>query len=106
MARRLAPAVGGRLVTYVGYGHSWLLNGSANICMQDVVSSYLIEGVLPAPGPAAPPQVVSEAATLIHDVHCHLLHERPMIVGESGRCEEGRVQPLGAKSNSWKRTPG
>jgi pimeloyl-ACP methyl ester carboxylesterase len=50
VARRLAPAVGGRLVTYVGYGHSWLLNGSANICMQDVVSSYLIDGVLPAPG--------------------------------------------------------
>jgi hypothetical protein len=50
VARRLAPAVGGRLVTYVGYGHSWLLNGSANICMQDVVSSYLIDSVLPAPG--------------------------------------------------------
>ena len=50
VARRLAPAVGGRLVTYVGYGHSWLLNGSANICMQEVVSSYLIDGTLPAPG--------------------------------------------------------
>jgi pimeloyl-ACP methyl ester carboxylesterase len=50
VARRLAPATGGRLVTYVGYGHSWLLNGSANVCMQDVVSTYLIEGVLPAPG--------------------------------------------------------
>jgi hypothetical protein len=47
VARRLAPTVGGRLVTYVGYGHSWLLNGSANVCMQDVVSSYLINGVLP-----------------------------------------------------------
>lgn len=50
VARRLAPAVGGRLVTYVGYGHSWLLNGSANICMQDVVSTYFIDGVLPARG--------------------------------------------------------
>jgi pimeloyl-ACP methyl ester carboxylesterase len=50
VARRLAAAVGGRLVTYAGYGHSWLLNGSANICMRDVVSSYLIDGVLPAPG--------------------------------------------------------
>jgi pimeloyl-ACP methyl ester carboxylesterase len=50
VARLLAPAVGGRLVTYVGYGHSWLLNGSANVCMQDVVSSYLIDGVLPATG--------------------------------------------------------
>jgi pimeloyl-ACP methyl ester carboxylesterase len=47
VARRLAPTVGGRLVTYVGYGHSWLLNGSANVCMQDVVSTYLINGVLP-----------------------------------------------------------
>jgi pimeloyl-ACP methyl ester carboxylesterase len=50
VARRLAPAVGGRLVTYVGYGHSWLLNGSANVCMQDVVSSYLIDETLPAQG--------------------------------------------------------
>jgi pimeloyl-ACP methyl ester carboxylesterase len=50
VARQLAPAVGGRLVTYVGYGHSWLLNGSANVCMQGVVSSYLIDGALPAPG--------------------------------------------------------
>jgi pimeloyl-ACP methyl ester carboxylesterase len=49
-AQRLAPAVGGRLVTYVGYGHSWLLNGSANVCMQDVVSDYLIDAVLPARG--------------------------------------------------------
>ena len=50
VARQLAPAVGGRLVTYVGYGHSWLLNGSANVCMQDVVTDYLIRGVLPARG--------------------------------------------------------
>jgi pimeloyl-ACP methyl ester carboxylesterase len=48
-ARRLAATVGGRLVTYVGYGHSWLLNGSANVCMQDVVSTYLIRNSLPAP---------------------------------------------------------
>ncbi len=50
VARQLAPAIGGRLVTYVGYGHSWLLNGSANTCMQEVVSQYLIQDVLPAPG--------------------------------------------------------
>ena len=50
VAQRLAPAVGGRLVTYVGYGHSWLLNGSANVCMQAVVSAYLIDAVLPAHG--------------------------------------------------------
>jgi hypothetical protein len=48
-AHLLAAAVGGRLVTYVGYGHSWLLNGSSNPCMQEVVSSYLVRGVLPAP---------------------------------------------------------
>jgi pimeloyl-ACP methyl ester carboxylesterase len=50
VAQRLAPAIGGRLVTYVGYGHSWLLNGSANACMQTVVSSYFIDEALPAPG--------------------------------------------------------
>ena len=49
-AQRLAPAIGGRLVTYGGYGHSWLLNGSANVCMQEVVSNYLIDAVLPARG--------------------------------------------------------
>lgn len=49
-ARRLASTVGGRLVTYVGYGHTWLLNGSANTCMQGVIESYLVDGVLPATG--------------------------------------------------------
>jgi hypothetical protein len=49
-ARRLASDIGGRLVTYVGYGHTWLLNGSADACMQGVVSSYLVDGTLPAPG--------------------------------------------------------
>ena len=49
-AQLLAPAVGGRLVTYVGYGHSWLLNGHANTCMQSVVSDYFIRGVLPIAG--------------------------------------------------------
>ena len=50
VARRLAPAIGGRLVTFVGYGHSWLLNGSTNTCMQDVVSRYFVADVLPASG--------------------------------------------------------
>ena len=50
VARRLAPAIGGRLVTFVGYGHTWLLNGSANVCMQDVVSRYFVDDVLPASG--------------------------------------------------------
>ncbi len=50
VAQKLAPAIGGRLVTYVGYGHSWLLNGSADVCMQVVVSNYFLRGALPAPG--------------------------------------------------------
>ena len=45
----LARAVGGRLVTYIGFGHSWLLNGSSNTCMQRVVSDYFIRGMLPTP---------------------------------------------------------
>jgi hypothetical protein len=49
-ARLLTAAVGGRLVTYVGYGHSWLLNGSASTCMQAVVSSYFVSHVLPPEG--------------------------------------------------------
>jgi pimeloyl-ACP methyl ester carboxylesterase len=49
-ARRLASDIGGRLVTYVGYGHTWLLNGSSDACMQAVVGSYLSDGTLPAPG--------------------------------------------------------
>ncbi len=49
-ARRLASDIAGRLVTYVGSGHTWLLNGSANPCMQSVVGAYLVDDVLPAPG--------------------------------------------------------
>jgi pimeloyl-ACP methyl ester carboxylesterase len=48
-AHLLAQAIGGREVTYVGYGHSWILNGSSNICMQHVVSNYFIQGELPPP---------------------------------------------------------
>ena len=50
VAPQLAAATGGRLVTYVGYGHTWLLNGSTNACMQNVVTSYLVDGVVPAKG--------------------------------------------------------
>lgn len=46
-AHLLAAAIGGRVVTSVGYGHSWLLNGSSSVCMQQVVSSYFIQGALP-----------------------------------------------------------
>ena len=50
VAPQLASAVGGRLVTYVGYGHTWLLNGSTNPCMDNVVTSYFVDGVVPAEG--------------------------------------------------------
>ena len=50
VAPQLAAAVGGRLVTYVGYGHTWLLNGSANACMENVVTSYFVHGIVPAKG--------------------------------------------------------
>jgi pimeloyl-ACP methyl ester carboxylesterase len=49
-ARDLTSAIGGRLVTYVGYGHSWLLNGSMNVCMQKVVGDYFANGTLPTRG--------------------------------------------------------
>ncbi len=49
-ARQLTSTIGGRLVTYVGYGHTWLLNGSSNACMQQVVSRYLVSRVLPPRG--------------------------------------------------------
>ncbi len=49
-ARQLASAIGGRLVTYVGYGHSWLLNGSTSVCMQHVVTAYVVGGSLPRRG--------------------------------------------------------
>jgi pimeloyl-ACP methyl ester carboxylesterase len=48
-ARFLAMTVGGRVATYVGQGHSWLLNGSSNLCMQSVVTNYFVHGVLPVP---------------------------------------------------------
>jgi pimeloyl-ACP methyl ester carboxylesterase len=49
-ARRLTATIGGRLVTYVGYGHTWLLNGSTNACMQRVVSRYLLRRAVPSRG--------------------------------------------------------
>jgi pimeloyl-ACP methyl ester carboxylesterase len=48
VAPQLAAVTGGRLVTYVGYGHTWLLNGSTNSCMANVVTSYIIDRVVPA----------------------------------------------------------
>ena len=49
-ARLLASAIRGRLVTYIAYSHSWLLNGNTDACMQAVVGSYLAAGTLPAAG--------------------------------------------------------
>jgi pimeloyl-ACP methyl ester carboxylesterase len=49
-ARALTSAIGGRLVTFVFDGHSWLLNGSTNACMQKVVGNYLVRDALPARG--------------------------------------------------------
>jgi pimeloyl-ACP methyl ester carboxylesterase len=49
-ARALTSTIGGRLVTYVAFGHSWLLNGGANACMQTVVGDYFVSGALPARG--------------------------------------------------------
>ena len=50
VAPQLAAVTGGRLVTYVGYGHTWLLNGSTNPCMANVVTSYIVDRVVPARG--------------------------------------------------------
>ncbi len=49
-AQALTAAIGGRLVTFVGYGHSWLLNGSTNPCMQKVVGTYFLRDDLPSRG--------------------------------------------------------
>lgn len=38
------------LVTWVGWGHTWLLNGSGDGCMVNVVDGYLIGQRLPKPG--------------------------------------------------------
>lgn len=49
-AHLLAAAVGGTMVTYEGYGHSWILNGSSNTCMQQIVSTYFVQGITPSAG--------------------------------------------------------
>ncbi len=49
-ARHLAALLpGARLLTWRGGGHTWLLNGSADPCMENLVASYLSGGGLPAP---------------------------------------------------------
>ena len=40
----------GHLVTWDGWGHTWLLNGSTDACMQQVVDGYLETRTVPAAG--------------------------------------------------------
>ncbi|HXA34560.1 MAG TPA: alpha/beta fold hydrolase [Acidimicrobiales bacterium] len=50
-SRHLAAAFSAAtLVTWDGWGHTWLLNGSSDHCMVDVVDGYLILHHLPKPG--------------------------------------------------------
>lgn len=50
-ARHLAAIFpSGRMVTWEGWGHTWLLSGSSDTCMQKLVSTYLTGGGLPPAG--------------------------------------------------------
>ncbi len=50
-AVQLAHDLGGaHLVTWRGWGHTWLLNGSSDQCMDRVVDAYLVSGQVPASG--------------------------------------------------------
>jgi pimeloyl-ACP methyl ester carboxylesterase len=50
-SRHLADAFpAATLVTWTGWGHTWLLNGSSDACMVSVVDGYLIRQRLPNPG--------------------------------------------------------
>lgn len=50
-SRHLASAFNAAtLVTWDGWGHTWLLNGSSDRCMVDVVDGYLIDEHLPKQG--------------------------------------------------------
>ena len=39
-----------RLLTWVGWGHTWLLNGGSDPCMRAAVDAYLVSGRLPGVG--------------------------------------------------------
>jgi pimeloyl-ACP methyl ester carboxylesterase len=43
-----------RLVTWRGWGHTWLLNGSTDTCMRQVVDAYLVALRSPAAGTTCP----------------------------------------------------
>ncbi len=50
-ARRLTRALGrARLLTWRGWGHTWLLNGHDDPCMVAAVSAYLLDGRVPPAG--------------------------------------------------------
>jgi pimeloyl-ACP methyl ester carboxylesterase len=50
-ARHLAAVFPAASVAiWKGWGHTWLLSGSSDECMQHVVTAYLIDGTLPASG--------------------------------------------------------
>jgi len=54
-ARRLTRDLGrARLVTWRGWGHTWILNGPNDPCMVAVVDGYLIGGRVPGPATVCP----------------------------------------------------
>jgi pimeloyl-ACP methyl ester carboxylesterase len=54
-AKHLATTLAGsRLLTWHGWGHTWLLSGSGDRCMQAAVTTYLSSGALPPRGHVCP----------------------------------------------------
>jgi pimeloyl-ACP methyl ester carboxylesterase len=50
-ARQLAAIFpSASMLTWKGWGHTWLLSGSSDPCMKDLVTKYLLGGGLPPPG--------------------------------------------------------
>lgn len=50
-AERLSHTLAsGVLVTWKGWGHTWLLNGSSDVCMANLVSSYFLHRTTPSNG--------------------------------------------------------
>lgn len=50
-AERLTSALGrARLVTWRGWGHTWILNGPGDPCMVALVRGYLVDGRVPGAG--------------------------------------------------------
>jgi len=50
-ARHLAAVFpSARQLTWNGWGHTWLLSGPQDSCMQQHITTYFLDGTLPAPG--------------------------------------------------------